>query len=116
MSQQSNHNGPFHTFSDFYPFYLREHSHPVNRALHVLGSSLSLLVLLFGAFTGRYYLILVAFIMGYAFAWVGHFFIEKNKPATFKYPFYSFAADWVMWFEVLTGKKSLNASGDRQRI
>jgi hypothetical protein len=94
----------FKTFSDFYPFYLREHSNVTSRKLHFLGTCgvISLLLLFF--FTGS--MILLAFlpVVGYGFAWAGHFIFEKNRPATFKHPFYSLAGDFRMFWDILTGK------------
>jgi hypothetical protein len=91
------------TFEEFWPFYVREHSVPACRALHFVGSSLALLILAAGIFWNPWLLIAVP-IVGYGFAWVGHFFIEHNKPASFKYPLWSFAADWKMWAMILTGR------------
>lgn len=79
----------FKSFEDFYPFYLGEHGNTVNRRLHIIGSTISILLLLTALFTGKYIFLLAGIIQGYGFAWVGHFFFEKNKPATFEYPFYS---------------------------
>lgn len=94
----------FASFAEFYPFYLGEHQHPICRVLHFVGSNLALGLLLLMFLTKLWWLALAALITGYAFAWVGHFFFEKNTPATFKYPLYSFAGDWVMWWQLLTGK------------
>ena len=94
----------FRSFSEFYPYYLSEHKDPVCRRLHYIGSTLVLTILVTLAVTGLWgywWLMLVA---GYGFAWVGHFKFEHNKPATFKYPFYSLAADWVMYKDFLTGQ------------
>jgi hypothetical protein len=94
----------FRSFSEFYPYYLSEHKDPVCRRLHYIGSTLVLAILVTLAVTGLWgywWLMLVA---GYGFAWVGHFKFEHNKPATFKYPFYSLAADWVMYKDFLTGQ------------
>ncbi len=91
------------TWGEFWPFYVREHSSPACRALHFIGSSLSLIMLATGIFYSPW-LILAAPIVGYGFAWIGHFFIEKNKPASFKYPLWSFLADWKMWAMMLTGR------------
>ena len=94
----------FRSFSEFYPYYLSEHKDPVCRRLHYIGSTLVLAILLTLTVTGLWgywWLMLVA---GYGFAWVGHFKFEHNKPATFKYPFYSLAADWVMYKDFLTGQ------------
>jgi len=91
------------TWDEFWPFYVLEHSLPACRALHFIGSSLSLVVLAAGIFVNPW-LLLAAPIVGYGFAWIGHFFIEKNKPASFKYPLWSFLADWKMWALMLTGR------------
>jgi hypothetical protein len=94
----------FGTFREFYPFYLEEHRHPTSRRLHVIGTTLAL-VLLFGALAGsRWWLVPLALLPGYALAWVGHFFFEHNRPATFKHPLYSLAGDLVMLRDVLKGR------------
>ena len=94
----------YKSLHEFYPFYLGEHSNRTNRRLHFVGTTLAL-VLLSAALTFQvWWLIAVALVQGYAWAWAGHFFIEKNKPATFKYPLLSFRGDWKMWWEMLTGK------------
>jgi hypothetical protein len=94
----------FTTFADFYPFYLSEHANRVSRRLHVVGTSIALVVLIAAMVTQIWWLIAIAFVQGYAFAWAGHFFFEHNKPATFKYPGFSFLGDWRMWWQVVTGK------------
>lgn len=94
----------FSSFREFYPFYLAEHANATSRRLHFIGSC-GVLALLVGAIvTGNYWFALGALICGYGFAWVGHFFFEKNRPATFRYPLYSFAGDWVMFKDILTGR------------
>ncbi|HTQ77511.1 MAG TPA: DUF962 domain-containing protein [Burkholderiales bacterium] len=95
------------TFAEFYPFYLSEHSNRTCRRLHFVGTSLSLGLVAYGLATLNAWWLLAALVCGYAFAWVGHFFFEKNRPATFTHPFYSFMGDWVMWKEILTGKIKL---------
>ena len=92
------------TFADFYPFYLSEHANRVSRRLHFVGSSIALALLIVALLTQVWWLILVALVQGYAFAWVGHFFFEHNRPATFKYPGFSFVGDWRMWWDIVTGK------------
>ncbi len=94
----------FANMAEFYPFYLSEHSNRTSRRLHFAGTSLGLLWLAAAIVTLNPWLLLAGLVSGYAFAWVGHFFFEKNRPATFSYPFYSFAGDWVMWSEILRGK------------
>ncbi|MCL6271239.1 DUF962 domain-containing protein [Sansalvadorimonas sp. 2012CJ34-2] len=89
-------NQRFQSFAEFYPYYLNEHSNPVCRNLHYIGSTLVLILLAYSLITAQYRLLFLLPVVGYGFAWVGHFFFEKNKPATFKYPLYSFMGDWVM--------------------
>ncbi|GAC16176.1 DUF962 domain-containing protein [Aliiglaciecola lipolytica] len=94
----------YKSFSEFYPFYLREHQNKTCRRLHFVGSSLILLTLIFIFVTQQWWYFLLLPILGYGFAWVGHFFFEHNRPATFTYPFYSFLGDWVMFKDMLVGK------------
>ena len=94
----------FASFSEFYPFYLSEHTNRTSRRLHFIGSCGVLILFALAVVQARPWLLLAALLCGYGFAWVGHFFFEKNRPATFKYPFYSFAGDWVMFKDILTGK------------
>jgi hypothetical protein len=93
------------SFAEFWPFYVREHSSPACRALHFIGSTL-VLVVIAAAAAYNWWLLLAAPVVGYGFAWIGHFAIEKNKPASFKYPVWSFLADWKMWALILTGRMS----------
>ncbi len=97
----------FTRFSEFYPFYLSEHQDRVNRRLHFVGSTLVLALVLFALLTQHWMLLCAVPFAGYGFAWVGHFFFEKNKPATFSHPLYSFMGDWVMYKDILTGKVKL---------
>ncbi|HMD28053.1 MAG TPA: DUF962 domain-containing protein [Steroidobacteraceae bacterium] len=94
----------YRSFGDFYPFYLSEHSNKVSRRLHFTGTSIAVALLITAAITQRWWLIAVALVQGYAFAWVGHYFFERNKPATFRYPAFSLMGDWRLWWEILTGK------------
>lgn len=94
----------YRSFREFYPFYLAEHANRVSRRLHFVGTSLVLVVLLAAAVTRHAWLVPVALGQAYAFAWVGHFFFEHNRPATFRYPVMSLLGDWRMWWEMLTRK------------
>jgi hypothetical protein len=94
----------FRSFAAFYPYYLGEHRHPFCRALHYIGSSLVLGVLLFAVLSQQWVYLWLLPLIGYGFAWLGHLLFEHNKPATFSYPFYSLAADWVMYKDFLTGR------------
>lgn len=97
----------FKSFSEFYPFYLSEHSNPVNRRLHFFGCVLVILILLYTVVTKTWLALILLPIVGYGFAWVGHYFVEKNRPATFTYPLYSFMGDWVMFKDIISGKIKL---------
>ena len=92
------------SFREFYPFYLSEHSDRTCRRLHFAGTSIGLLCALQALASMNFWWLLAGLGVGYALAWIGHFFFEKNRPATFKHPFYSFAGDWVMWKDMLVGK------------
>jgi len=92
------------SFREFYPFYLSEHNDRICRRLHFVGSTLVVAVLLAAILTQHWVWLLALPVLGYGFAWVGHFFFEHNRPATFTYPLYSFAGDWVMWAQMLTGR------------
>ncbi|MBO2676002.1 DUF962 domain-containing protein [Shewanella algae] len=95
----------YKSFAEFYPFYLSQHSDPVCRGLHYLGSTLVLLILLFSLVSGQFVWLLALPVVGYGFAWIGHFGFEHNKPATFQYPVYSLMADWVMLAQFVSGKR-----------
>ena len=97
----------FTSFKDFYPYYLSEHKLKINKILHAIGSLTGLFFLFYVLYIEEYKLIPVSFLFGYSFVWVGHFFFEKNKPATFKYPIYSFIGDWVMLKDIISGKIKL---------
>ena len=94
----------FASFRDFYPFYLAEHANRTCRRLHVVGSTLVIFCVVALAVTRSGWWLLAALFCGYGLAWIGHFFFEHNKPATFRHPLYSFMGDWVMYGQVLTGR------------
>ncbi len=100
------------SFSEFWPFYVREHSRSATRALHFVGSTVVLAIVATAIVTGRPWLLVATPLAGYGFAWVGHFAFEKNRPATFKYPVWSFLADWVMYAKILSG----TMRGDLERV
>src|SRR3954470_14996744 len=93
----------FKTYKEFWPYYLNEHSKKGTRILHYIGTTLGVICLLMIPVTGSFKWLGAGLVCGYLFAWVGHFFIEKNRPATFKYPLWSFISDWRMWYEALAG-------------
>ncbi|SNT20525.1 hypothetical protein SAMN06265795_11717 [Noviherbaspirillum humi] len=96
----------FASFDDFYPVYLSEHSNRTCRELHFAGSTLALICIGVALVTGNFWWLLGALTAGYGFAWIGHFFFEKNQPMTFKHPLYSLMGDWVMYWQMLTGQAS----------
>jgi hypothetical protein len=92
------------TFADFWPFYLREHAKPATRWMHFVGTTLGLVLFVAFLATREWRYLVGALVVGYLFAWLSHLLVEKNKPATFKHPLWSFLADWKMWALMLTGK------------
>jgi len=93
-------------YAEFWDFYVREHSKPLTRLLHFIGTSLGLMLLAWSLWSGRLLYIPLFFVIGYAFAWFAHFFVEKNRPATFRYPFWSFISDFKMMWYMVTGRMS----------
>jgi hypothetical protein len=91
-------------FEEFWPYYVREHQTSGCRLLHFIGSGLGIICLVSTFVTGNLWFIPLGLALGYGFAWVGHFFVEHNKPATFQYPLWSFRADWRMWRFMLLGR------------
>ena len=94
----------FSSFREFYPFYLSEHANRTSRRLHVVGSAFVLVLLGVALARGEAWWVVAALACGYGFAWTGHFFFEKNRPATFRHPVYSFLGDWVMFGDILRGR------------
>ena len=94
----------FTSFRAFYAYYLGEHRDRTCRHLHFIGTSYALGFIVLAIVRAEPRWLLAALASGYAFAWVGHFFFEKNRPATFKHPFHSFAGDWVMYRDMLLGR------------
>ena len=94
----------YQSFTEFYPFYLQEHQNTTCRRLHFIGSTCVLICLGYTLLTQQWLYLFALPVIGYGFAWVGHFFFEHNRPATFKYPVYSLIGDWVMFKDILSGK------------
>ncbi len=103
-SSAANDAKSFQTFAQFYPFYLSEHSNRTCRRLHFAGSTLALACLALLVATANPWWLLAGVLVGYAFAWGGHFVFEKNEPASFKRPLYSFMGDWTMYKDIWTGR------------
>lgn len=99
------------SLKEFYPFYLTEHNNATCRTLHFMGTGLVLVSFIAFWVTFTWYYLAVIPFLGYGFAWVGHFFFEKNKPATFQYPGYSLASDFIMFWDLLVGKEKFNPRG-----
>lgn len=98
----------YQSLKAFYPYYLTEHQNPTSRILHFIGTGLVLILLVTALSLGKYYWLFGIPVIGYGFAWVGHFFFEKNKPATFIYPLYSLASDFILFFDLLRGKEKFS--------
>ena len=94
----------FASFAEFYPFYLAQHRHPVCRRLHVTGTLLVIAAIVTALLARNAWWLAAAPLGGYGLAWSGHFFFEKNRPATFSHPVYSLLGDWVMFRDLLAGK------------
>lgn len=94
----------FASFADFYPFYLSEHRNRVSRRLHFIGTAIVTAMPILALATRNAWWLAAIPVAGYGFAWVGHFFFERNRPATFEHPFYSLAADFVLFRDILVGR------------
>jgi hypothetical protein len=105
------------SFDDFWQFYVREHSRPATRAWHFVGTSLALVCVVAAVASRMWLLLAAALVVGYGLAWAGHFLVEGNRPATFRYPLMSFLCDLKMWFLMLTGRMKGEAARilDEQR-
>ncbi|MFN8244528.1 MAG: DUF962 domain-containing protein [Ferruginibacter sp.] len=103
-------------FWDFYPYYLTEHSDFSNRLLHFIGTAGLLVILVLAILWQKWWMLALIPVCGYGFAWVGHFFIEKNKPATFTYPLYSLGSDFVMFWHMCTGQIGKKLEAAKQTI
>ena len=93
----------FSSFAEFYPFYLEEHANSTCKLLHFIGTWLVVLVAAFALIRSEPKWLWLMPLVGYGFAWVGHYFFERNRPATFKHPFYSLLGDFVMWKDIMAG-------------
>src|SRR5262249_47262497 len=91
------------SFEEFWPYYVTQHQKKATRTLHFVGTTASMLCVAGGLLTKRRWLLGLAPVVGYGAAWIGHFFVEKNKPATFTHPLWSLRADFVMWTKIVTG-------------
>lgn len=94
----------FTSFAEFWPYYVREHGQAATRWLHFCGTTLAIVVLITAIALGWWWLLIAVPLAGYGLAWISHFTIEKNRPATFKYPLWSLWGDFKMWWLMLTGR------------
>jgi len=95
----------YNSFKSFYPFYLSQHQNKTCRLLHYVGSGMALCWIIMAIIEVEALYLVLALVNGYLCAWVGHLFFEKNKPATFTYPWYSFLGDWYMLLNALKKKR-----------
>lgn len=100
----------FKSLKEFYPYYLKEHQNFTCRILHFIGTALLFVILAMAIILGDLRILLILPFIGYGFAWVGHFFFEKNKPATFQYPLFSLASDFLLFFDLLIQKEKFRVS------
>ena len=96
----------FQSFDEFYPFYLEEHRLRGTRITHFIGTTGFFILLATAILSGNWWFLLFGIVFAYGWAWIGHFFIEKNKPATFQYPLWSLLSDFKLYFEIITGKEN----------
>ncbi len=106
----------YKSFRSFYPYYLTEHGDLANRTLHFIGTAGILVILVLAIALQKWWMLALIPFFGYGFAWAGHFFIERNKPATFTYPLYSLGSDFVMFWHILTGQISKKLDEAKQII
>jgi len=107
-------NKRFKTLKEFYPFYLSEHRNLTSRILHFIGTGLVVLLFITAMLFHNYQFLLAIPVVCYGFAWMGHLFFEKNKPATFQYPLFSLASDFILFWDLLSGKQSFRVEDQQQ--
>lgn len=100
------------SYEEFYSFYLKEHQNKTSRILHFIGTFLVFVLLVIAIYQSWGWKWLLVPVVGYGFAWIGHAFFEENKPATFKYPFWSLISDFKLFFEILLGKRGFDSNED----
>jgi hypothetical protein len=105
----------YSTLKEFYPFYLSEHSNSTSRILHFIGTGLVITLVLYLVVSQNWNLIYLLPLVGYGFAWIGHFFFEKNKPATVQYPLYSFCSDFILFKDLLFGRQKFFVEKEETR-
>jgi hypothetical protein len=93
------------TFREFYPSYLRDHQRRGTRVLHFIGTTLFLLAAGLALVLLQPQLLAAGIVAAYGFAWIGHFFVEHNRPATFRHPWFSLRGDFKLYFDLLRGRE-----------
>lgn len=104
------------TLTEFWPFYIAQHMKPATRRLHFAGTTIGLACLAAAVITRNAWLLLPGLILSYGLAWIGHFFIEKNRPATFQYPLLSLRADFRMYSLMWQGRMEREIASQREQI
>jgi len=110
LQYKGRYGSGYQTLSEFYPYYLSEHLQPGTKILHFIGTSIGIICFISAILFWDPVFLLAGLISGYAFAWISHMLIEHNRPATFKYPLFSFACDFIMFWELLTGKRLFSSA------
>lgn len=103
----------YRSLREFYPHYLSEHQNPVCRKLHFVGTGLVMLLAIAFVLTLKWQFLALMPITGYGFAWVGHYFYEQNRPATFRYPWFSLASDFILFFDLMLGKEKFESKSQQ---
>jgi len=106
----------YKSLKEFYPYYLTEHQDSICRNLHFVGTGIVIALFVTMLLTQIWWLFFLIPLAGYGFAWMGHFVFEKNKPATFQYPSYSLASDFIMFYHILTGQIGQQLKDARKTI
>lgn len=94
----------FNSVIEFYPYYLTQHRDLKCRRFHFIGTGLVIGIFIAMLVTQKWWMVFLMPVVGYGFAWAGHFLFEKNKPAAFSNPLYSLACDFIMFWHIITGQ------------
>ena len=108
----SSNESRYKTFAEFYPYYLSDHQKTGTRITHFIGTTFFQIGLIYSVIYGPWWMFFIGVVSAYTWAWIGHFFIEKKKPATFKYPLWSLLGDFKLYFEIIFFRESLKDSSN----